>query len=153
MRVGFLFAGGVLLGAGGYCFGTQTQSAKVQIPRPYRPLRKSPQKSPGGTKMAGLANKTREHPSIMTQGRLKNHPKNPLGWLKWQVLRMKPERVGLLFAGGVLLESGGVLFWATDAKCKSANCQAAPLENHPKNPLGGLKWRVLQINPESTPQS
>jgi hypothetical protein len=26
---------------GGYGFGTLTQSAKVQIPRPYRPLRKS----------------------------------------------------------------------------------------------------------------
>ena len=75
---GVLFEGGVLLGAGGYCFGTQTQSAKVQIPRPYRPLRKSPQKSPGGAKMAGLANKTREHPSIMTQDVLLFGPAAPV---------------------------------------------------------------------------
>ena len=36
-------------------------------------------------------------------------------------------------------------------RCKSQGCTAA-LKNHPKIPLGGLKWWVLQIKPESTPQ-
>ena len=34
-------------------------------------------------------------------------------------------RVGFLFAGGVLLGAGGVLFWDTDAKCKSANSHSS----------------------------
>ena len=42
---------------GGYCFGTATQSAQVRIPRPYRPLRKSRQKSPGGLKWQVLQKK------------------------------------------------------------------------------------------------
>ena len=36
---------------------------------------------------------------------LENHPKTPLGWLKWQVLHMKPESTG---EGGVFICGWGI---------------------------------------------
>ena len=116
MRVGYFWE------RGGYGFGTLTQSAKVQIPRPYHPLRKSPQKSPGGLK-----------------------------WQVLQIKPESTGRGGSYLRGGPYFwERGGIVLGHRHKvqKCKFPG-RTTPLENHPKTPWG-LKWQVLQIKPEST---
>ena len=68
----------------------------------------------------------------MTQDVPKSSQKSP-GWLKWQVLRMKPESTGEgggFICGWGIIGSGGVLFWDTNAKCKSAGRPACAGRSH-----------------------
>ena len=94
----------------GYCFGTATQSAQVRIPRPYRPLRKSRQKSPGGLK-----------------------------WHVVQIKPESTGEGGDFFAGGGgIIGSGGCTVLGHRRKVQKCKFQArtTPLENHPKIPWG-----------------